>query len=158
MNRVTCSSLNVLIVAACLVLAVTLRAEPTRPDLDKTRVELLKRHNKERMDADLKPLKLSAELTAAAQSYAEYLAESGEFGHKAKGTPRSRVKDAGYDARAVGENIANGQTSASEVVDGWMESEVHRDNILSEDFSEVGFGIAKDKKGRILWIADFGDR
>jgi uncharacterized protein YkwD len=157
MNRLICRSFQV-VIGTVFLIPITLRAEQTRPDLDKTRAELLKRHNKERMDADLKPLKLSVELTAAAQSYAEYLAKSDEFGHKVKGTPRSRIKNAGYDANAIGENIAIGQTSATEVVDGWMESEVHRDNILSEDFTEVGFGIAKDKKGRTLWVADFGDR
>lgn len=148
---------------ACLFLAIGLLfsgtvAPAAERDFAAIREKLLKLHNKERNDADVKPLKMSAELTKAAQAYAEYLAESGEFSHTAKGTMRSRVKDAGYKPRAVGENIASGQPTPAEVVKDWLESETHKGNILSEDFSEVGFGIAMDKEGQMVWVTDFGDR
>jgi uncharacterized protein YkwD len=124
----------------------------------RTRDELLKLHNKERKEEGQKPLKLNADLNQAAQAYAEYLAKHDKFSHTAKGTMSSRVKDAGYKPHAVGENIAVGASSPSAVVKGWMQSEGHKRNILSKKYSEVGFGFAKDKKGRILWVADFGDR
>lgn len=127
------------------------------PKTDKTRRQLLQLHNKERKAAGLEPLAQNAELTKAAQEYAEFLTSSDEFSHTAKGTPRSRVTDAGYKASAVGENIAIGQKTPAEVVEGWMESKTHKDNILREDYSEVGFGIATDEKGRIIWVVDFGD-
>lgn len=128
------------------------------PNVATIRAELLKLHNQERKDADQKPLTLNAELTKAAQAYAEYLAESGEFSHTAKGTFRSRVKDAGYDAVAVGENIASGQTSAAAVMKDWLESKTHKENILREEFAEVGFGLAVDKEGEWIWVVDFGSR
>ena len=134
------------------------QAEKAMPNSDQTRAELLKRHNRERREEGEKPLKLNAKLTAAAQEYADYLAKNGKFSHTAKGTMSSRVKDAGYKPRAVGENIAVGQSSTSSVLKSWMHSEGHKKNILSDKYSEVGFGIAKDKKGRLLWVTDFGDR
>lgn len=133
-------------------------ADKAKPDSEKTRMELLKLHNKERRDDGKKPLALNAKLSAAAQSYADYLAKSGKFSHTAKGTMSSRVKDAGYKPKAVGENIAVGQSSVPSVVKSWLHSEGHKKNILSKSYTEVGFGIARDKKGRLLWVTDFGDR
>lgn len=141
-----------------LIATPHLRAEKAKPDSDLTRAALLRQHNKERKDEGKKPLKLNARLTVAAQEYADYLAKSGKFSHTAKGTMSSRIKDAGYKPKAVGENIAVGQSSATSVVRSWMDSEGHKKNILRKEFTEVGFGIAQDKKGRLLWVTDFGDR
>jgi uncharacterized protein YkwD len=144
--------------AAAALLLSSNALPAAEPNVAAIRAELLKLHNQERKDADQKPLTLNAELTKAAQAYAEYLAESGEFSHTAKGTMRSRVKDAGYDAVAVGENIASGQTSAAAVMKDWLESKTHKENILREEFVEVGFGLAVDKEGEWIWVVDFGSR
>ena len=100
--------------AACAT--VNLQSAHGQADSEKTRADLLKLHNRERRDDGEKPLKLNNKLTEAAQEYADYLAKSGKFSHTAKGTMSSRVKDAGYKPRAVGENIAVGQRSASSVL------------------------------------------
>jgi uncharacterized protein YkwD len=69
------------------------------------------------------------------------------------------VKDAGYAMpTAVGENIAIGQESPAEVVQGWLESKGHKENILDKDYSEVGFGFVTQDDGDVIWVADFGDR
>jgi uncharacterized protein YkwD len=146
----------------CLLLAASLllgawSSPAAEPGSQKIRNQLLKLHNKERKAAGVEPLSLNAQLTKAAQEYAEYLARSDEFSHTAKGTPRTRVKDAGYKPTAVGENIASGQQSPTAVVKDWLESKTHKENILSEDYSEVGFGWATDAKGQIVWVADFGE-
>lgn len=123
---------------------------------DRIRHQLLKLHNQERKAAGVEPLTVNAELTKAAQEYAEVLAKSEEFGHTVKGTPRTRVKDAGYKPTAVGENIAIGQESPAEVVKGWMESKTHKENILRQEYSEAGFGFATNDEGEIVWVVDFG--
>ena len=51
----------------------------------------------------------------------------------------------GYRARFAGENIACGQYSVEEVMDGWMSSKTHRDQLLSPAFNDVGFGLAFGK-------------
>ena len=147
-----------LFIACAVCITANARADNGQADSEKTRADLLKLHNRERRDDGEKPLKLNNKLSEAAQEYADYLAKSGKFSHTAKGTMSSRVKDAGYKPRAVGENIAVGQKSASSVLKSWMHSEGHKRNILSDKYTEVGFGIAKDKKGRLLWVTDFGDR
>jgi uncharacterized protein YkwD len=152
--------LPLICVALAAALVVGVEPSPAVQELSpqKTREELLKLHNQERKKEDLSPLRLNPDLTRAAQEYAEFLARSGEFGHKIKGTPRSRVKDAGYKPKAVGENIAIGQPTPSLVFKDWLESKVHQENILREDFSEVGFGFATDKEGQMIWVTDFGDQ
>ena len=36
-----------------------------------------------------------------------------------------------------------------------MNSEGHRANILSEDFSSIGIGYMKDSQGQIYWVQLF---
>jgi uncharacterized protein YkwD len=59
--------------------------------------------------------------------------------------------------RAVGENIAMGQETPSEVFDDWMNSYGHRANITSKNFNHVGFGITKSSDGTAYWCAVFSD-
>ena len=52
---------------------------------------------------------------------------------------------------ALGENIAKGQLTPSQVMDDWMESENHRKNIPIGAFDEIGIGIFSD-----VWVQEFG--
>ena len=61
-----------------------------------------------------------------------------------------RVRAAGYDDPG-GENIAQGQTSADEVMTDWMNSPGHRQNILDCSFRTLGVGEASD-----YWVQEFG--
>ncbi len=57
----------------------------------------------------------------------------------------------------MGENIAAGQTSPEEMVDAWMNSQVHRDNILSTDYDYLGVGFYYDPDSyyKYHWVQDF---
>lgn len=60
---------------------------------------------------------------------------------------------------ACGENIAAGQSTASSVMDCWMNSSGHRKNILNETYKSVGIGCVKMNGGYyIYWAQCFGDR
>lgn len=48
--------------------------------------------------------------------------------------------EAGVSYRTAGENIAYGYSSPEQVVNGWMNSEGHRKNILSSSFTKIGVG------------------
>jgi uncharacterized protein YkwD len=52
---------------------------------------------------------------------------------------------------SLGENIAKGQLTPSEVMEDWMQSENHRRNILSGAFEEIGIGIFGN-----VWVQEFG--
>lgn len=49
-----------------------------------------------------------------------------------------------------GENLASGYSSAKEILDAWVASPTHHKNLVSSDFSRVGFGICPHGNG--IWI------
>lgn len=85
-----------------------------------------------------------------------------EFGHtRPNGTPyKTAVSDAGISYSHVGENLASGQSTATEVMESWMGSGSHRDNILSDDYTKVGIGTAENTDPQIggyAWTLVFTD-
>lgn len=56
---------------------------------------------------------------------------------------------------SAGENIAFGQTSATQVMSGWMNSPGHKSNILSSGFDTIGIGCYKSSSGQIYWVQLF---
>ena len=59
--------------------------------------------------------------------------------------------------RHLGENIAAGYQSPSEVVEGWMESEGHRENILNPAFTKIGVGYHYTGTDMVhYWVQMFG--
>ena len=55
-------------------------------------------------------------------------------------TVGDRVQNSGYQYSNAGENIAAGQTTAVDVVEGWINSPGHRANILNPNYTEIGVG------------------
>jgi uncharacterized protein YkwD len=108
--------------------------------------------NRERVRADLTPLRRSAQLTRAAQIQAEQMAAAGKLAHELPGsrypTMMSRLRAVGYTPKAAGENIAEGYTSGAALLAGWMTSPAHKANILSAKYTETGVGTARSKSGR----------
>jgi len=70
--------------------------------------------------------------------------------------PWDRAAAAGARHRSIGENIACGQRSPAEVVDGWMNSPGHRANILKPDFTHIGIGFAGGGPAGTYWTQLFG--
>ncbi|WP_243398269.1 CAP domain-containing protein [Deinococcus koreensis] len=93
--------------------------------------------------ASLPPLSQSAALDAAALAQSAGMALGGYFDHVSGldgSTPLRRVLAAGLKPRAVAENIAAGQETPAEVVDGWLRSPGHCKNIMS-DFGLIGLSF-----------------
>jgi len=68
-----------------------------------------------------------------------------------------RVTNAGYSWWRVGENIAGGQASIAEVMEDWIESEGHCNNIMNPGYTEVGAALAINKNAyyHIYWTQNF---
>lgn len=127
-------------------------------------VQVLQLINNERSRANLQPLRLNTALTQAAQRHSTGMAYQDFFNHRgADGSNfASRIKDAGYRFSVAAENIAAGQSTASDAVKAWMNSAGHRDNILNSAYTETGIGyefLANDS-GRVnykhYWTQTFG--
>lgn len=88
----------------------------------------------------LPPLKLHPALDLAAQGQSAGMALYGYFDHTSAldgSSPMRRVQTAGLSPSSVAENIAAGQTSPDEVVNGWLRSPGHCRNIMG-DFTLIG--------------------
>ena len=105
--------------------------------------------NQERRNAGLNELKMDADLMEAAMQRAAELVFS--FSHtRPSGQSCFTVSD-----KAFGENIAAGYWNADLVMNGWMNSEGHRANILREYYTSIGVGCFwYDGVG--YWVQLFG--
>lgn len=129
---------------------------------EKTEVNLLKTSiiietNLQRLDnGNLVPLKENVRLSEAASAkvndmflnqYFEHISPSGL-------TPGELVKGYGYNYILVGENLILGNFSSEEdLVQAWMDSPGHRENILNKRYLEVGVSIVKGiYNGEEVWI------
>jgi hypothetical protein len=72
--------------------------------------------------------------------------------------PSERMDAAAYMGGTWGENIAMGQRTPQQVVDGWMESDGHCANIMRPQFTEIGVGFYQGTSGRgsFYWTQNFG--
>ncbi|MFI9291606.1 CAP domain-containing protein [Streptomyces gardneri] len=114
--------------------------------------------NAERAKAGCGALSANATLTKAAQGHSDDMAARDYFDHTNPDGdgPGERVTAAGYPWSTYGENIAMGQSTPEQVMEGWMNSPGHRANILNCDFKEIGIGIHTD--GGPYWTQVFGAR
>jgi uncharacterized protein YkwD len=111
--------------------------------------------NEERARAGLTPYEYDPALALSAQRHAIDMADQGYFSHTSlDGRSFSdRTEAAGYEGFPSGENIARGQTSPEQVMDSWMSSEGHRNNILSSSSNEIGVGYYESH-----WVQVFGQQ
>ncbi len=102
------------------------------------------------------PVRLSETLAGVAFGHATDMARHNYFEHEdlAGHSPADRVRAVGYREKLVGENIAYGPKSAEEVVQGWLESPGHCENIMDPRFAEMGIAYAAGQASRrgLYWV------
>ena len=102
------------------------------------------------------PVKLSGTLANVAFGHANDMAVHNYFEHqdRAGHSPADRVRAVGYQEKLVGENIAYGPKSADEVVQGWLDSPGHCENIMDPRFAEMGiaFAAGQASKHGLYWV------
>jgi uncharacterized protein YkwD len=118
--------------------------------------EVVRLTNVERAKAGCAPLKPNAQLRAAAYGHSADMSAKNYFDHTSQDgrSFADRIKAAGYSYTAIGENIAEGYDTAEAVVEGWMSSPGHRENMLNCDYTDIGVGYVK--AGGPYWTQDFG--
>lgn len=134
-------------------------ARPFTPaDLTRTASEVVDLTNRERTRHGLPPLAVDPLLTTAAQAHSADMIARAFYSHTAPdgSQPWDRAAAAGSRRRSIGENIACGQRSPAEVVDGWMNSPGHRANILKPGFTHIGIGFAGGGTAGTYWTQLFG--
>jgi uncharacterized protein YkwD len=131
--------------------------EPAKLKLSDDEKALLDLTNAERAKEKLPPLEPNPLLFEAARGHSANMLKQGEMKHELDGKgPKDRIDKVGYDWRLFGENIAWGDNSPlPDVMQGWMDSKLHRENILNPSFTEVGIGVAVNDKGEAYYTQVF---
>ena len=136
--------------------------------------DILTNLNVTRISKKLRPLVLSDDLERAASAHSRSMLNGGFFQHESKdGSPFSvRVKHyyvaAGFDSWSAGENLlySTSEISASAAIRAWLNSPMHRANMLNPAWREVGIGAFYASAaggtfaGEATWVItmDFGMR
>lgn len=111
--------------------------------------------NRERAQNGLATLSADSELTTLARYHSKDMSINDYFSHEDKAECGSscRANNAGYRWTTIGENIymMSGYThtaaeAAEMVVEGWMNSHGHRENMLRPAFTHAGIGVYVEEK------------
>jgi uncharacterized protein YkwD len=130
---------------------------PAPTSLEQQVVDLV---NAERAAVGCQPLTMDARLMQAAANHSSDMATNNYFSHTGLdgSTFDSRLAAAGYHGQMEGENIAAGFGTAEAVMQGWMASPSHRDNILNCGYTQIGVGHAYSAGSDYghYWTQEFG--
>ena len=69
-----------------------------------------------------------------------------------------RARSVGYPYATIAENVALGYPTPAMVVEGWMNSRGHRENILDRNVVETGIAVRRSREGGLYYCQVFGRR
>ena len=107
--------------------------------------------NKIRVDNGVAPLKWDDNLIPATNVRAKEVTQKW-----------SHTRPNGYEywtadsKRIYGENLAKGYSNAESVVNAWMASQTHKDNILYTEFKTCAIAVYRNADGNLYWANEFG--
>lgn len=103
--------------------------------------------NKQREDSGAAPLKLDPNLSKAAHEKAKDMFKNDYWAHVSPDgtTPWVFITDSGYEYSLAGENLAKDFNSSAGVINGWMNSPLHKENLLNSNYQDVGYAIIDGK-------------
>lgn len=119
--------------------------------------------NNARAEASERPLSVHPVLSAAAQKKADDMASKGYFAHQEPNgnMPWHWFKEEGYNYIYAGENLAVNFSDTEQLVNAWLASPTHRDNIVKPQYEDIGIGMATGTyKGKeaVFVVQFFGAR
>ena len=144
-----------LVLTGLLMLALAPAHRPLQSaSVDKNQVIQLT--NYERVNNGLNPLAENPLLSQSARLKAQDMIERGYFAHYyEQTTPWEFLHKTGVnDWRFAGENLAKNYDSSTLMVQDWMNSQKHKENILSDSYDEIGVAVvqATTKNGQPVMV------
>ncbi|TMW70300.1 CAP domain-containing protein [Alteribacter natronophilus] len=135
-------------------------SEQTSSELSQFEQEVVRLTNEERTQRGLPELEIAEDVADVARDKSADMRDQGYFSHNSPthGSPFDMMRSYGVDYNAAGENIAAGQQTPEQVVDAWMNSQGHRDNILSSSYTEIGVGHVEGGQYGHYWTQMFISR
>lgn len=119
--------------------------------------EVVRLVNVERSKRGLSELSFNTQLSNVATLKSQDMINKNYFSHISPtyGSPFDMMKQFNISYKTAGENIAKGQETPEAVVNAWMNSKGHRENILNANFTDIGVGVAKSSNGTLYWTQMF---
>lgn len=119
--------------------------------------EVLRLTNEIRVQNGLNELVWDDELARVGREHCIDMAAREYFDHNTPEglSPLDRMQNAGIWRNYAGENIAAGQIDPQAVVDAWMESPGHRDNILFPNYTRMGVSFYRGGNYGVYWAQEF---
>lgn len=126
-----------------------LAVQSLHPDaLTSSERSLLELLNASRGEEGLPALRSDRILMQLARDHSLNMARLEQLSHELeRRTFQDRLESSGYKAQAAGENCAEGALTPADAIDGWLKSPGHRANIMSEDYTDIGIGLATSREG-----------
>ena len=132
---------------------------PSVPDTDTENANFVRQVvnlvNQERAKAGLSPVTADTSIQAAAQVRAKEIEKSFSHTRPDGSSFSTALTQQGVTYRGSGENIAWGQKTPEQVMNGWMNSDGHRANILNKNFTKIGVGYHQNASGTNYWTQLF---
>ena len=130
---------------------------PLKRQVKSTEQQVIDLTNQERAQQGLPALKENWQLSRVARYKSRDMAAKGYFSHNSPtyGSPFNMMRDFNVSYRRAAENIAAGQSTPEQVVNGWMNSPGHRKNILDPNLKQIGVGYAKGGSYGHYWTQMF---
>ncbi|MGI5936735.1 MAG: SafA/ExsA family spore coat assembly protein [Oscillospiraceae bacterium] len=130
---------------------------PNIDDIKALENKVIRLVNQERAKRGLQTLTANWEVCRVARYKSQDMIDKNYFGHQSPtyGSPFVMLDSFGIKFSAAGENIAYGQRTPAEVMNAWMNSPGHRNNILSPIYNQIGVGVAKKANGTCYWTQMF---
>lgn len=99
--------------------------------------------NQQREKNGLPDLSYNEKLSSAAQKKAQDMFNQNYWAHYGPNgvTPWDFILKSDYQYEFAGENLAKNFLFSQGVMDAWMNSPTHKENVLRKDYSEVGFAV-----------------
>jgi hypothetical protein len=122
---------------------------------------IIARTNVARAQANVGPLTHNPTLDAAAQAKLDDMAAQSYFAHISPTgiQPWDFIIHAGYSYRAAGENLAKGFSDPAALVQAWLNSPAHRQNIVNPGYRDIGVAARRviiDGRSSIVVVQMFG--
>lgn len=110
-----------------------------------------------RLNGDLSKLSPNGQLSVAAHAKVQDMFDNQYFDHYSPAGlgPSDFIDGANYEYIKTGENLALGNfDDDQDLVQAWMDSPGHRENMLTPNFTEIGVAVAKGQlEGETTWLA-----
>ncbi|PAE25019.1 CAP domain-containing protein [Bacillus sp. 7894-2] len=115
------------------------------PKMGENENELMRLTNEKRKELRLKPLSVDLQLNAEAQKKSSDMMKLQYVSHNSPtyGNPTEMLRNQQISFFTVKENIGAGYKTADEMFAAWMNSPVHRENILNKKATHIGAGYCQ---------------